>query len=302
MSRMKNGKVLTRRTYDLVRAEPHLKRWSIRAGVWGLLLGAIGVIPGFLLIAVSGVAEEVDANSTAAADANVGLLIAGGALVVVGFLLGTVAANLQIAAMVSAADDVLHGRPVDEDASRDAARGRFGAIVGWGVISVVVGLIIGAIRGNGEGGVASSIMRSLAAGVAAAAWSIITFFALPVIVLEHLGAASAVKRSAGIVKATWGETISGSVRIGLRFALLYTLPGLALLIGGIVLAVAVGGPAVVAGVVLGLVGIGLLLWGAVLATTCRTVFGVALYRWANGDGALGPFSDDDLRGAVATKA
>jgi hypothetical protein len=39
----------------------------------------------------------------------------------------------------------------------------------------------------------------------------------------------------------------------------------------------------------------------VKAATCRNVFGVALYRWATGEGALGPFSEDDLRGAVRVK-
>ena len=51
-----------------------------------------------------------------------------------------------------------------------------------------------------------------------------------------------------------------------------------------------------------LVGLGLVVVGAVRAATCRTVFGVALYRWATGDGAMGPFSEADLRGAVGVRA
>ena len=52
---------------------------------------------------------------------------------------------------------------------------------------------------------------------------------------------------------------------------------------------------------LAVVGVMLIVVGAVKAATCRNVFGVALYRWATGEGALGPFSEDDLRGAVAVR-
>ncbi len=93
------------------------------------------------------------------------------------------------------------------------------------------------------------------------------------------------------------------MRIGARVGLRFTLPGLLLLVGGIALAVGVGGTALIAlGAVIGLVGAVLILLGAIRAATCRTVFGVALYRWATGDGALGPFSDEDLRGAVEARS
>lgn len=300
MSRWQNSKVLTARTYDLVRAEPHLKRWSIRAGVWGLLVGALGVVPGIALLVVGGAAEDVAADGTAVATGGLGLAITGAVLVFIGMVAGNVAANLQLAALVSAADEVLAGRTPDDAACRSAARSRLGALIGWGVISAIVGLVVGAIRGDGDSGIASAILRSLAAGVVAAAWAVITFFALPVIVLDKVGAGAAIKRSAGLVRSTWGETIGGSVRIGARFGLMFTLPGVLLLAGGIVLAIAVGGPAVAAAAVLVIIGLGLMLWGAVLMSTCRNVFGVALYRWATGGGALGPYSEDDLRGAVRT--
>ena len=74
-----------------------------------------------------------------------------------------------------------------------------------------------------------------------------------------------------------------------------------MLVGGIALGIAVGGPMMVAGAVLALAGVVLIIIGAVKAATCRNVFGVALYRWATGEGALGPFSEDDLRGAVRVK-
>ena len=151
------------------------------------------------------------------------------------------------------------------------------------------------------GGIVTTLLRSLLAGLVAAVWTVVTVMVMPAIVLEGLGATAAIKRSAGLIRSTWGEALLGSVRIGARFGFLYILPGFLLIVGGVVLAIAVGGAAVAGGVLLIIIGLGLVLWGSVLAATCRNVFGVALFRWTTGEGALGPFSEADLQGAVRTR-
>ena len=202
---------------------------------------------------------------------------------------------------MSATDDVLHGRELDEQAAKAAAHSRLGTLAAWSAISAAVGALVSMIRGDGDSGIVSAIVRSLLAGLVAAVWAVVTTLVMPIIVLEGLGAVPAIKRSAGMIRSTWGEAVFGSVRIGARFGLVFVLPGVALLIGGVVLGVAVGGPAMAVGAVLAVIGVALIIIGAVKAATCRNVFGVALYRWATGEGALGPFSDEDLRGAVAVK-
>lgn len=298
--RWDNSRELTRTTYGLVKETPTLKHWTVRAIVAGLLVGAIGVIPGVILIG-AGSALSDDSGSGTSSTSATALLVAGVVLTLAGWVAGAVAANLRLAALTSAADEVLHGRTPNDDACRDAARSRFGALVAWGFISVGVNLVLNLLRGNGEGGPATSILRTLLAGLVAAVWSVVTVMVMPAIVLERLGAVSAIKRSAGLVRSTWGEALLGGVRIGARFGLLYILPGILLAGIGVGLILGVGGAAVAGGVPLIVVGIGLVLWGSVLAATCRNVFGVALYRWTTGDGPLGPFSEADLQGAVRTK-
>ena len=302
MSSWNRSRELTRTTYDLVRATPSLKQWTVKAIVAGLAVGALGVIPGGVLVAVgaaTGGVEEGGATSTTSS--GTALVVAGAILVLLGWVAGAVAANLRIAALVAAADDVLHGREADPVANRAAGRARLGALIGWGAISVGVGLVISLLRGNGEGGIVTTILRSLLAGLVAAVWTVVTVMVMPAIVLEGLGATAAIKRSAGLIRSTWGEALLGSVRIGARFGFLYILPGFLLIVGGVVLAIAVGGAAVAGGVLLVIIGLGLVLWGSVLAATCRNVFGVALFRWTTGEGALGPFSEADLQGAVRTR-
>lgn len=295
MSRWGNSKELTQTSYELVRQHPEMNRWTVRATIFGALVGGIGVCAGLALAGVGGaMSDSSGSNST------VGLvaLIAGALIAIVSVIAGLTAANLQLAGLVAMTDDVLHGRDADVARARAAAHTRLGTLAGWSTISVAVGALVSTIRGDGNGGIVTTLVRNLLAGLVASVWAVVTTLVMPVIVLEQLGAVAAVKRSAHLVRSTWGETILGSVRIGARFFVRFILPGLVLVVGGILVAVAVGGAVVAVGALAVVAGVVLIVIGAVKAATCRTVFGVALYRWVTGEGALGPFSEDDLRNAV----
>ena len=300
MSRWGNSKALTQASYGLVQEHPSMNRWAVRAAVHGAVVGGVGVLAGLGLVVAGGVMSDSAAES-GGSTLGVVALVLGIVVVLAGLVAGLTAANLQLAGLVSATDDVLHGRELDEQAAKDAAHARLGTLTAWSGISVAVGALVSLVRGDGGGGIVTTIIRSLLAGLVAAVWAVVTTLVLPIIVLEDLGAVAAIKRSTQLIRSTWGEAVFGSVRIGVRFGLRFTLPGVVLLVGGIALGVAVGGPAIAAGAVLAVVGMGLIVVGAVKIATCRNVFGVALYRWATGEGALGPFSEEDLRGAVAVK-
>lgn len=297
MKQWGNSKALTQAAYGLVKENPGMYRWTVRAAVHGAVVGGVISLVGLGVVAAGGgLSDSADSSGSGTI-----ALIAGLVIVFVGMVAGLTAANVQLAGLVSATDDVLHGRELDEQRAKDAATSRIGAIAAWSALSVAVGALVSFVRGDGDSGILVTIIRTLAAGLVAAVWAVVTTLVLPIIVLERLGAASAVKKSAGLIRSTWGEAVFGSVRIGARVALTFTLPGLLLLVGGIALGVAVGGPVLAVGALLALVGVVLIIIGAVRAATCRNVFGVALYRWTTGEGALGPFSEADLRGAVRVK-
>lgn len=300
MSRWGNSKELTQASYSLVKDNPGMYRWTVLAAVHGAVIGAIGSVVGLALMLVGDYMINPDAPTEPSDFGFVPLVF--GAIVVLGSVIGGLtAANRQLAGLIRVTDDVLHGRTPDEDAALDAAHSRLGALAAWSAISVAVGTLVSLINGDGSGGFITAILRSLLAGLVAAVWAVLTTLVMPLIVLEQLGAVAAIKRSAGIIRTTWGEAVLGSVRIGARFALVFGIPGGLLLVGGVVLAVVVEGAAIPVSAVLALCGVALIVVGSVKAATCRNVFGVALYRWANGDGALGPFSESDLRGAVEVK-
>ena len=100
------------------------------------------------------------------------------------------------------------------------------------------------------------------------------------------------KRSGALFRQRWGEQITGNLAIGGIFVLVGLVPAVVL---GVI-----GWNAdsdVLRGVLLG-IAIVLAVAAAVLARTVGSVFSVALYRFAAGEGATGPFTEDDLRGAV----
>ena len=116
------------------------------------------------------------------------------------------------------------GDPTVGDGLR-AAWARLPAILGWSVLAATVGLVLRMIEER------SSLVGKIVAGLLGMAWSITSFLVVPILVIENEGPVSALKRSASMLKTTWGEPIIGTFSFGLIFILL-ALPGIFLLITG----------------------------------------------------------------------
>ena len=65
------------------------------------------------------------------------------------------------------------------------------------------------------------------------AWSVATFLVVPVLVVEKVGPLDAIKRSASLLRKTWGEQLVGNFGIGLVFGLLVLLVVLLLGVGAV---------------------------------------------------------------------
>jgi hypothetical protein len=90
-----------------------------------------------------------------------------------------------------------------------AARRRIGAIVAWALVAATVGTVIRVI--HDKAGFIGKVV-TVALGVT---WSLATFFIVPVLVLEERSMRDSFERSTNVFKETWGETIGGTVGIGL---------------------------------------------------------------------------------------
>jgi hypothetical protein len=168
-----------------------------------------------------------------------------------------------------------------------AAASRFPAIVGFAAISATVGVLLHVAdmltrqRGRSSGAsVLAGLVASLIIALVGAAWSVATFFVVPVVIVEGLGPVGALRRSIGIIRHTWGQSAAASLGMGLIFFLVYLV--VILVGGGLTVAAAQVQPA--AALALGGVTVLAVCLVALVQSALRGVFVAALYSYAT-DGA-----------------
>ena len=183
------------------------------------------------------------------------------------------------AALIAAALERLRGGDPNIGSGLRAASARLPQILAWALITVIVSMILQALRERG--GIAGSI-ASMIGGVA---WSLATFFVIPVLVTEGVGPIEAIKRSAGLLRQTWGNQVTanfGFMIVGLLAVLVAIVPAALLFFVHPLLGIAVGVPLVAVAI------------GTVQAL--EGIFKAALYDYARGDDPHG-FDRDTLAGA-----
>ena len=122
------------------------------------------------------------------------------------------------ASLVSAALERLRGGDPDVGSGLRHALKHAHHLVLWAVITATVTLILMALRAAARRWpfIVDLILR-MVGGV----WEFLTFFVVPVIVAEEQGPISGIKRSASIVRQTWGRQITASF----SFIIFYVMAG-----------------------------------------------------------------------------
>ena len=183
------------------------------------------------------------------------------------------------AALIAAALERLRGGDPNIASGLRAASAHLPQILAWALITVIVSLILQALRERG--GIAGSI-ASMIGGVA---WGLATFFVIPVLVSEGVGPIEAIKRSAGLLRQTWGRQAVASfgfMIVGLLGVLVAIVPAALLFFVHPLLGIVVGVPLVALAI------------GTVQAL--EGIFKAALYDYARGEQPHG-FDRDTLAGA-----
>jgi hypothetical protein len=172
------------------------------------------------------------------------------------------------------------GDPTVGDGLR-AAWSRLPAILGWAVVAATVGLVLRMIEER------SNIVGKIVAGLLGMAWSLTSFLVVPILVVENEGPISALKRSASMLKKTWGEQIIGNFSFGLIF-MLVALPGAFVVIAGVV-------AGSVTLIVLGVLAVILV---ALAQSALQGIFQAALYLYMRDGVAPDGFDAGELQAAV----
>lgn len=182
------------------------------------------------------------------------------------------------------------GDPTVSDGFR-AAMNRLPQIFAWAAVSATVGLILRVIESRSERA------GQFAAALLGAAWSLATYFVVPVLVVEQAGPIEATKRSLSVIRDTWGESLSANFSIGFIF-FLASLVGFVPLFFGIYLMAqglaAVGAVLLVLGI-LSLIGISL------VSSAVNSILIAGLYLYAAEGSIPHTFDNNLLRNAFAPK-
>jgi len=224
--------------------------------------------------------------------------VPGIALAIVGIFANQAVIAISTGGLVAAADTELRGEQSSVGHGIKVSFTRLVPLLLWALIQTVVSVIVGLIRGNGQGGV-GDVVRNIAAAGVLAMWQLITFFAVPFIVLEKVGPIKAIKESSKLFKQRWGLQIFGGVRIGGLIALITILPAILLIILGVVVTAAANLWAV--GIPLIVIGVLVFMIGALILSTMRGIFSVVLFRYAKDGVVEGGFTEEELAGAIRTK-
>ena len=169
---------------------------------------------------------------------------------------------------------------------------RLPLILGWSLVSATVGLILRIIEDK------SDWVGALVSGLLGMAWTVVSYLAVPVMVVEGTGPITSLKESANLLKQTWGEQVFSRFGFGAIFGLL-SIPGVILILGGVA-----GGVAVqswVLGIGLVMLGIVYLLGLSLIQSALQAIFQAAVYLWAREGNAVQGFPVVLLQNAMGSK-
>lgn len=285
MGRLQNSWSLAKASWNVLKSDKQL--------VWIPVLSFLASIVAFAVLGGliwATIGKTHGLNSTGASTTQYHVNVA---TVVLGICLYVVAAFIAtyfLAVLCASANARFQGGDTSIGAAMAVANTRLHRILGWSILAATVSIIVRALEDRGMlGRIVGSLLN--------AAWTVVTFLAVPIIVFEDLGPINALKRSGGLFKQTWGENLAAQVGFGF-LGLAAVLPAAAVIALG---AATHTGVVVAFTVVIGVA------WIAVCIAVISALNGIyrtALYRYAVDGRVPAAFSDQgvDLSHAFAPKS
>ncbi|HLC92441.1 MAG TPA: DUF6159 family protein [archaeon] len=252
--------------------------FPILSGIFSILL-LIGMIAPFLVVGL------VSMSSEGAGNILVWVLL---------FVYYFATAFLSIffnVALVHSLKSKLDGNGASVGQSLGFAMSRFFVIAQWAVLSAIVGIILRMIERAGGRNIIGRIIAAIIATIIGAAWSILTFFVIPVLVYENLGVFATLKKSAQIFKNTWGEVVGAGIGSGFVFFLLFIAWAVLFFVLSIVFAM-IFPLGIIFTLLLFFVGIVILV---LFSRTVSSVTTALLYLYASQQIVLPGFTEDEMK-------
>jgi hypothetical protein len=203
--RIRRGWGIAKASWAVVKLHPKLLLLPVFSGLaFVALLGAIGasVFAGSGIESIRHLVEGIQPDSP----------VVWGLFFVFYFLCTSIIIFFN-AALIFCSLQSFAGKEPSLRAGLATAAGRLPQILAWSLAAATVGLILNAIESFLKDKL--GFLGSLLGGLLEFGWAIMTYFVVPVVVVDGVGPVEAVKRSSAILKRTWGEAVGGEGGLGL---------------------------------------------------------------------------------------
>jgi hypothetical protein len=191
-------------------------------------------------------------------------------------------------ALITCVNAKLNGKELSIGEGLSTSVKHLPAIIGWAIVAATVGLILNLLEERA--GFIGDIVLAIIGGV----WSLVTFFVVPVLILEDKGVFDSLKESVTLVKKTWGESIVGSASMALIFVVI-----------GIIAAAGVFGIMMLGNPTVFFIALALFLLLvvvlAVVYSAMQGIFVTALYAYAKTGTVPSAFNPDLIKNAFVPK-
>jgi hypothetical protein len=271
MLRIRNSWELAKVSWSVLRSDKSLAWFPVLSAIVGLIV--VGVVAG--LIAVTGTSDG-------------SLKGIGYVFVVAGYIALAFVTTYFLGALVHGANEALNGGHPEFGECFAAANERLHRILPWAIVQASVSMLIRALENQ-------RVIGQIVAALIGGAWAVLTFLTVPIIMLEDLGPIDALKRSAALLRQTWGENLTAQLGFGL-FGFVAALPAI------LVIAAGVAASSTVAVVLTAAIGVAWLVVVSVVVSALTGIFRTALYRFAVDGTAPPAFAGIDLANALARRA
>nr|WP_319538629.1 DUF6159 family protein [uncultured Methanospirillum sp.] len=265
---------LIKASWEVLRNDKELLLFPVLSGIVCIIITASFLIPAVLM----GVGLTAEHQNSPLVYVGIFLFYLVTYFVVIFFNAGLVAcANIRLTG----------GDPTFSDGI-SAAKQNIVQIFIWALISATIGLVLQAIRDN------NNFVAQIISSMIGVAWSLLTFFVIPVMIIEKRGTLESIKESASLFKRTWGETVIGQGGVALIFlliAIVALIPVTLLMMTGV-------GEIMIAAVSLYVL---LLIILFVIANAMQGIYNTALYLYAKNGTVPSVFSKDLIEHAFRQK-
>jgi uncharacterized protein DUF6159 len=172
------------------------------------------------------------------------------------------------------------------------AGARLPQIAAWAAVAATVGIVLKMIEDK------SSAVGKFVVSLLGVAWSIVTYFVVPILAVERVGPFAAVQRSVRLLRKTWGEALVGGFSFGV-INLLLSIPGILLIVAGFMTGAVTH--SIILGVAIGALGLIYLIAVAIVISTLQQVFLAGVYVYAAEGCVPDGFSKSALKSAFRRK-